>query len=481
MSLAQRVAVATATQVVGRGLALVLSLVATKVITNYLGLEEYGSYATVLVGASLVFALADLGIPMLLARELSKFPNRTDELAGNLLTLRLLTCGVMLALTAIVVPFLPYSWDEKVGLLIATAGLLVGSVSLFPIPFFQVNMRLELAALAEVFARAVALAALGVVVLLDLGFLWLVASIAVAWGANLVLTFALSRSFWHFNLRWDRVAVFHLMRAALPIAVVAVLGLLHFRIDALLLTFLKPAEDVGIYVLAYSVFEQALFLPALFMGAVFPILTRAAHDRDEAALRDVLDKSLRFLVVLGVVIAVLVFTLADPLIRLLSNEEFSASADALRILSFAVVPLFATTIFSSLLVSLADLRYVAYASAFGIVANIALNLVLIPEYSYKGAAGVTVFSETLGFVLIYAIARRRAGATVPGPVAVRLAVLVVLAVAVTLATTPLSWWIAAPLATGVALGTALVVGAISRDEIRLVLRGDPALRGPAVE
>lgn len=475
MSLAQRVAVATATQVVGRGLALVLSLLATKAITTYLGLEAYGSYATVLVGASLVFAVADLGVPMLLARELSKFPDRADEIGGNLLTLRLLTCGAMLVLAGLAVPFLPYSGEERVGLLLATAGLLIGSVSLYPIPFFQVNMRLELAALAEVFARAVALAAIGVVVLLDLGFLPLVATIGIAWSANLVLTFALSRPFWRINVRWDRAAVLRLMRAAFPIAVVAILGLLHFRIDALLLTFLKPTEDVGIYVLAYSVFEQALFLPALFMGAVFPILTRAAHERDEAALRDVLDKSLRFLVVLGVVVWVLLFTLADPLIRVLSSEEFSASADALRILSFAVVPLFATTIFASLLVSIADLRYVAYASAFGIVVNVALNLVFIPAYSYKGAAGVTVFSEALGFVLIAAIAHRRAGASVPSSVTVRLAVLLGAAVAATLAVTTLDWWYAAPLAAGATLGAALAVGAISRDEIRLVLRGEPAV------
>ena len=59
--------------------------------------------------------------------------------------------------------------------------------------------------------------------------------------------------------------------------------------------------------------------------------------------------------------------------------------------------------------SVADLRYVAYAGAFGIAVNIALNLVFIPEYSYKGAAGMTVFSEALGFVLVYAVARRRTG------------------------------------------------------------------------
>ena len=286
-------------------------------------------YATALVGASLVFALADLGIPMLLAREVSKYPERTDEIGGNLpRALRLVTCAAMLAATAPVVPFLPYTFEEKVGPLIATAGLLIGSVSLFPVPFFQVNMRLELAAVAEVFARAAALAALGLVVLLDLGFLPVLASIAVAWTANLVLTFFLSRSFWHINVRWNRVRLAELMWAAFPIAVVVILGLLHFRIDALLLTFLQPATDVGIYVLAYSVFEQALFLPALFMGRRVPDShaggPRTRRGSAAGRARQVAPVSRRPR--RGRLS--LVFTLADPLIRLLSNEQFLAGRRA---------------------------------------------------------------------------------------------------------------------------------------------------------
>lgn len=476
MTLARRVALATAVQVAGKALALVFALLAVKVTTTYLGLDGYGSYAIVLAGSGLVFSIADLGIPMLLAREVAKNPDRADEIGGHLLSLRLATCAAILALAALAIPFLPYTTDERLGLLIATAGLLAGSVSLFPVPFFQVNMRLELAALSEVFTRAAALALLGVVVVLDLGFLPLVATIALAWTANLVLTFTLSRRFWRVNLRGDLRVAWGLARAVLPIAVVGVLGLLHFKVDALLLSFLQPAADVGIYMLAYSVFEQGLFLPGLFMAAVFPILTRAVHARDEAASRDVLDKSLRFLVVLGLVVSGLVFTLAGPLVRVLSDEEFGEAAGALRILSFALLPLFATAIFSSLLVSLADLRHVAYASALGIAANIGLNLYFIPAYSYDGAAGVTVFSETLGFALIYAVAHRRAGASVAVPVALRLGLLVALTVGVALASLALPWWGAAPLVVGVSAAASLALGAVSREELRLVLRGDGGLR-----
>ena len=86
---------------------------------------------------------------------------------------------------------------------------------------------------------------------------------------------------------------------------------------------------------------------------------------------------------------------------------------------------------------------------------------------------MTVF-EALGFVLTHGRrAAPRTGASVSTPVAVRLGVLL-LAFAAALVTAPLDWWYTAPpsIVGAVALGSALAVGAISRGEIRLVLRGE---------
>lgn len=470
MSYARPVALATLVQVAGKALALVLALASIRLVTGYLGVDGYGAYAIVLTGATIVLALADLGIPLLLAREVAKQPELADELGGRLLFLRLLSAVGILALAALVVPFLPYETEVKQGLLLATAGVLLGTVSLFPVPFFQVHLRLELAALAEVFTRAVTLALVAGVVLLDLGFLPLVATIGLGWACTLVLTFALSRRFWRVNVRPGLREAWRLGRAALPIGLVAVLGLLHFKVDALLLSFLKPAADVGIYTLAFSVFEQALVLPGLFMASVFPILTRVVHARDAIASGDVVDKSFRFLVALGLVVSAVLFALAEPAIGLLTEDGFAESVWTLRILSFAVVPLFATAIFSSLLVSVADLRYVGVVSLVGIAVNVALNLAVIPAYSYDGAAATTIASETLGLALIYAVAHRRAGARVRVAVAGRLGLLVVLTVAAEVASLLLPWWAAAPALLAVTAGACFALRVVSVAEVRLVLR-----------
>lgn len=468
---ARRVAAATLVQVVGKALALGFSLVSVKLLTSYLGEDGYGAYAIVLTGAGLAFAAADLGVPMLLARELAKEPERADALGAVLLFVRLVACVLVLAIVAAFLPALPYTAEVKQGLVLGAAGLLLGVVAMFPLPFFQVHLRLGLSALVEVATRGVAFVALVLVVVLDLGFLPAVATIGISWAFGLVLAFALSRPFWRIGVRADLREAARILRSALPIALVLVLGVVHFRVDALLLSFLKPAADVGVYTLAYLVFEQALVVQALFMVAVFPILTRFVHAQDEEASRDVIDKSLRFLVVLGLAVSSLLFTLAEPIVRALATTEFADSATVLRILAFGLVPLYASAIFGSLLISLATLRLVALASVVGIALNVGLNLALIPRWSYDAAAATTLVSEVVGLGMVYAIAHRRGEARVRTGVAFRLLLAVVAVVGIALASLLIPWWGAAPLVVGAVVALAVALRLVTPAEIRSVVSG----------
>ena len=348
-----------------------------------------------------------------------------------------------MVLALLTVPLLPFPERVREGLVLAIAGSLLGVVALFPTAFFQVHLRLGLAVATDLVVRGLALLLMVLVVVFDKGFIALVATTPIAWAAGVVMAFLLSRRFWHPNIRFDPVELRRLVGIAAPVSLVVTLGLVHFKVDAVMMSFLKPAADVGIYTIAYAAVEQSLILPALFLAAVFPILTRLVHAGDLGS-GNVVDKSFRFLTVLGLLVAVLVFTFAVPFVHLVANESYAAAVTPLQILAFSIVPLFAGAVFANLLVSMGDLRDLAIVSAVLIVVNISLNLYFIPAYSYNGAAGTTVFSELLGFVMIYTIARRATRAPLARETVVRGAVLVIVVVAVVLPTLWLPWWLAAP-------------------------------------
>jgi O-antigen/teichoic acid export membrane protein len=405
VNLTQKVLWNTAAQLGGKLVMLAAMLLSVRLTTSYLGVERFGEYAIVLALTPVVLVVADLGLSLLLARELAKTPERRDELASTMLAFRLAGSGLVVALAGAAVPFLPYDRDVKVGLLVALGGVFTLSAASFATPFFQVALRLDLAALVDGATALASLAAIVVATQLDLGFLAVVAALPIAYFVSLLLSAVLLRRFWRPRLRIDRPLARRLLRAAVSIAAVTVISLLHFRIDSVLLSLLKPASDVGIYAVAFRFLEWALILPGLFMAAVFPLLAGAlTRTGDEVQL--VIERAFNFLLLLAVPLALAFAILAGPIVELVAPNGFDAAVTPLRILAVALVFAFGNAIFANLLLALDRQASLLAVSAAGLALNVGLNLVAIPRWSYTGAAATTVVTEALGALVVFWLARR---------------------------------------------------------------------------
>jgi O-antigen/teichoic acid export membrane protein len=404
VNLTRRVFWNSAAQLGGKLVVLASMVLSVRLTTVYLGASGFGEYAIVLALAPVVFIVAELGLSSLFARELARRPGERDELAGTMLVFRLVGSFAVVGLALAAVPFLPYDRDVRVGTAIAGLGVLLLSLSSFVVAFFQVELRLELVALMDVVTAVVTGALVVAVTQLDLGFFALVGVAPAAAVVNLVVGFGLVRRFWRPRLRWSRGLLRPLLGAAVPIALVTTMSMLHFKIDAVLLSLLRPAEDVGIYNVAYRFFEYSLVLPGIFMAAVFPILTRAlASDRREA--RAVIEKALDAVLLVALPLAVGCAVLAPLLVEIVAPHGFEAAVTPLRILSIGLVFAFANAVFAGAALALDRQRALVAVTAVGLTVNVALNLLLIPRYSYSGAAAATVVTEILGCAAVFALAR----------------------------------------------------------------------------
>ena len=110
----RRVASNTAVQLVGKGAVLAIGLVSIALLTRYLGPDDYGKYTLALMYMQLFGVLADVGLFTTVVREISKAPERTEELVGNALALRLLLAIGVIALAAGVSLLLPYEHQVRV-------------------------------------------------------------------------------------------------------------------------------------------------------------------------------------------------------------------------------------------------------------------------------------------------------------------------------------------------------------------------------
>lgn len=190
-----------------------------------------------------------------------------------------------------------------------------------------------------------------------------------------------------------------LMRAAVPLGIAGVFGIILFRVDTVILAAFEPAAVVGDYGAAYRLFEATLFLGWSIGAAVYPVLSRLD---DRKALATIYRGAVKLAVAATLPLAVGAAVLAEPLVELLYGAEFDEAATALQLLAPAIALFPVTYVTSLLLVARGRQRFIAVLYGAVTAVNIALNLVLIPEFSLNGAALATSLTEAL--VVLFSVA-----------------------------------------------------------------------------
>jgi O-antigen/teichoic acid export membrane protein len=401
----------TVVQVGGRVVTVLLGLLTIRLSTGYLGTAGYGNLATIVTVSTLLITVGDLGLSTVLPRELARRPGDGDVVAGAMLRFRLLTAAAFVLATAGLIPLLPFNESVKRGLLIALVGVFFMSAGRVPGTFFQVNLRMGYTALLDVLYRVVAVGLVFAAVAADLGFYAVVFAASAAAAVWAIGSFVLSRRFWTINLRFAWADAKGLVRDSFGLWGITVVGLLHFKSDLLVLAATRSPREVGVYAVAYAFLEQTLFIPSVFIAVLFPILARhLARQNDEEGPR-VVQKAFQVLLLLAVPAGLILFFMPRVAIHLISNAGFDAATTPLRILAFALVPIFLNSLFFAVLVNLNKQRLLMVVAGTTLAVNTGLNLYLIPKYGYVAAALTTVVTETLGFVLslVFAVRARRLG------------------------------------------------------------------------
>jgi O-antigen/teichoic acid export membrane protein len=171
-----------------------------------------------------------------------------------------------------------------------------------------------------------------------------------------------------------------------------VLTILYFRIDQPLIYALRPHEEAGWYGAAYKPFEALLFVPMTFLSIVFPVLS-IYHRERPGELLDAVNRFFKALLLIGWPMSVGIFVLAHPLNNLLFGPSYDRSEPALRILALSLGFAFVNNAFIGALSATDHQASFTWAAGWSLVANLAMNLALIPVFGYIGASWATVFTE----------------------------------------------------------------------------------------
>lgn len=372
------------------------------IAARLLGAQGYGQFVLVSTMTLVSTGIANFGIRPMIIRMVSREKHRAEELLSNVLAVRFVSALAVYLLLLVFVRLAGYPSEIRVLAYIGGIAILFNSMQDALDAILVAFERMKVLGLF-VALSAVVFTSTGVAVLwFGLGLRWLFAvNVAVE-----ALFVALSGAFIWFRLarfrpRLDLTVVKLVLAGCLPFFLTFILGFMDTKVDILLLSLVPgPIERqlaIGYYGPAHSILMTIMLLPRSLNWALVPVISQKIYIEQDL-VRGLVEKSTKFVMIAISFPLILLTTLFSPqVVHLIFGDQYLPTATALAVLGWAYAFQAVNLPSHAVLGSTKELRHFLPLLVASFVLNILLDILLIPYYSFVGAALGSVIVLAAGF------------------------------------------------------------------------------------
>jgi len=394
MSLASNVFKNTFYQIVGKGLGLLFGLATVALMTRYLGREGFGFYTIAVSYLQFFGTLVDFGLQMATAQMLSRPGVDEKRLFGVILLLRLVSAFLFLGLGAGLIWLMPYGLEVKSGAMIVVFSFFFIALQSVLIGLYQKHLAMAEVAMAEIAGRAILFFGVWLAIMGDYGFYAIMISVTLGSAVNFLWLFIKSKKYLRYQLLWDKKMALDVWHVSWPLAITISLSLVYFRADTIILSFFRPADQVGLYGSAYKVLEIVTQFPYLFLGLMLPLMSNFYITAKEL-YRQTIQKSFDFLSIIAVPMVFGTWCLAEKIMVFVAGKDFISAGGPLAILIVGAGLIYFGALFGYALVASGLQKKMIAVYLFDAVFSIVAYLLFIPLYGFWAAAILTVMTEAI--------------------------------------------------------------------------------------
>jgi O-antigen/teichoic acid export membrane protein len=384
----------------------VLTLLLMIYLARNLGSLSFGKLSFAISFTSLFLILSDLGVTTLTIREIARDKGRGPAYVGNSATLKLFLSIFTFLVISISISFMKVPSDTRFVIYLIGACIIFENMGAFFGGIFQAYEKMKYITICEIIEKIFLLSLTFVLVRLGYGLI----TVGLIYFLSGIFYFLLNMGFtyrkflrpqYKIDMRFWRKS----LKEAIPLAIVALISMIYYHTDIVMLGKMKGEEVAGWYGVSYHLFFALATIPGAFLSAIFPVLSRFFKESGEL-LKMAFYKSFKVLVGAGIPASVGSFLLSEKIILFLFGPQYQNSIVALKILSFLIVFSYLNGLAGYFLTSINRQALTAKIIAATTAINIFINFILIPRYSYIGAAYATVVSEILFFALFFLKVRK---------------------------------------------------------------------------
>ncbi len=372
-------------------------------VQNVVGTEQYGFYYAIFTFSFLLNIILDLGITSFNNKNISQNNHLLNKHVSSIVLLRLLLAGIFTILTLIGGLVIGYTPD-MMKMLVA---VIFNQIMISFIMYLRSNLAglhlFKTDSLISVMDRVIVISICGVLLLThktpgSFDIRWFIYSQSAAYFLTAAITMIIViKKAKIRKLYWKWPFFLMILKKSYPYAVLVLLMTFYNRIDSVMLERILPfrigATQTGIYAAAFRILEAATMIPVLFAGLLLPIFSRMIKLK--ADVEEMVSLSFSLLVVPAIVVSICSYFFGFQITDMLNTNHVLESTVVFKILMCCFVPISLNYIFGTLLTANGNLKQLNIMAGLGMLFNISMNFILIPTMTSRGAALVSITTQSL--------------------------------------------------------------------------------------
>lgn len=385
----------------------VFNLAVSISLAKYFSQTGFGKLSFLTIFFFFLGSVDNQWIRPILVREMSREPNNRNRIMGNGIIIKTCISIFAIILFWITIWLIRPSKDIITLAFFTSISLLSASLISSYVTIFQVELKMAYFVTFNLLSKVLILFLIYIVQFLKGGlFHFYVLSITLGIVFLLQVKYfseKILRPIFEIDFElWRKI-----FRESWPLGLTAFFIFIYHRLDQVLLFRLKGADSVGVYSVAVRLAEGFNIVPIALMTSVLPLMSKyyEASKNDFVMLYKL---SFKYLLNFIIPIAFVISIFSEQIILLLFGKDFLSSSHALRILIWAEFFVFVGVVNNSILIAARKQIFDPIFTGASVLVNVVLNFILIPKYSFVGAAIVSLVSYSVGPIMGYFIPSTKA-------------------------------------------------------------------------
>ncbi len=384
----------------------IFEFISAVVLARVLGVEKYGIFAFVWASSLLFGLLTHFGFDSLIVRDVSRDKRCVGRyLVGIFIVKCILLIIALFIFICWIDVFLVVGEYKKKLLFTGIFTAFFMNNLIFSSAFFRAYQKANIEAIIRVLVSIFVSGISMIIAYMTGNLFYLLLARLIIYIYIFILSIYLINRYLNPDFLDAFKEIWFFLKAGWPFAVSVFFIFLYINIDVVMLNLMKGDEATGLYSIAVKILTVFMLIPLGVSNAVLPALSNYRKEGSEEFFR-LSENVARYMLIIAFFVILFNITLGKYLVGVFFGEAYRISGNILSLITFTLIFLYMNHLAYNMFLASNKERNLIILTASGACFNIIMNLILIPKYSYYGAAIATILSEGIIFIIAYFMFQR---------------------------------------------------------------------------